>query len=143
MAKKYLATGLSTITLLVLSGMVYYAVHALAKHRSKYFFGFVNKTGHDLTDVSAYFDDKEIASPGILVRGGYKTEGWVLAPIPPEIQMKWDETGTHHSAKAKVEGAVPKAFTDGTIFLIIKPGNLVDVKAVRFDDKDGMYRATE
>jgi hypothetical protein len=99
--------------------------------KSVYYFGFVNKTGHDLSGVCAFYDSKIVAEPDRLVNDGSATEGPETLAIPLEAEVHWDENGVHHVVKAKLEDFVPKGFTDGTIYFIIRPNGSVDVKAIQ------------
>ncbi|HTS18800.1 MAG TPA: hypothetical protein VMP11_14595 [Verrucomicrobiae bacterium] len=104
---------------------------------TEYYFGFVNKTGHDLGNVRAYFGDKLVALPGGLVRYGYKTEGPVTLAISKEAEVQWEDNGVHHAVKTALEGTVPSKFADGTLFFVINSNGTVLIRAVESGDENG------
>ena len=62
----------------------------------EYRFGFVNKTGHDIEDVSVNHDGAQISRPNL--GGGYvparvkvASSDPLLPPIPAEAELRWNE----------------------------------------------------
>ncbi len=111
--------------------------------KQNYSLGFVNKTGHDLVAVSANYGKEEVAAPGRLVRAGRATEGPVPLPIPSVAEVRWEENGIRHSVNVKLEGVVPKGFTRGTIYFILKADGTVDAKAIKREDIDANVHVGE
>ncbi len=118
-------------------------VAAQTSIKPRYYVGFVNKTGHDLNGVSARYGNSEVAAAGRLMKAGRAIEGKLSSPIPSEAEVRWDENGTHHAVKTKLEGIVPKGFTDGTIYFILKADGAVDVKAIKLRDTEANARVVE
>jgi hypothetical protein len=72
-----------------------------------------------------------------LVKDGYATFGFVYKPVPAEAEVRWDEwpRGAHHAPRVNLEGIVPRDFTEGIIYFIIKPDRSVVVKPDASDDR--------
>ena len=86
--------------------------------------------------VSIYYNNEEVTAMGNLVKGGYKTDGPVTFPTPPQAEVRWKENGTNYTAKAKLEGSIPKKFIDYNLYFIIKTNRLVEVKIAKTGDLD-------
>jgi hypothetical protein len=107
----------------------------------EYHLGFVNKTGHDLKDISVNNGATKMGRPNlqggdIPVRVKVAYSDPLPPPIPAEAEVRWSgEGGASQSVKVKLDG-VPKGF-DGIIYLVIKPDNTVEVHPVKNgDDKE-------
>jgi hypothetical protein len=111
--------------------------------KTRYDIGFVNKTGHDLDGVCAYYGDTKVAQPSWLGKGDKATEGWVPMPIPSEAEVRWEENGTHHAVKDKLEGVVTPGLDRFTLYFIIKADGSVDVKAIKLSDIDANANVTK
>jgi hypothetical protein len=109
--------------------------------RPQYDIGFMNYTGQRLDDVAIYYGNTEVASGGALVKGGRATYGSVTTPIPSEAEVRWDEGDKHYAVKAKLEGVIPKSFSDDDIiYFIINTNGTVDVKPIKFGDTDAVVK---
>jgi hypothetical protein len=109
--------------------------------KGEYRLGFVNKTGHDLTVVSAYYGDERVALAGSVkarVKVGYSEP--LTAVIPVEAEVRWNENGAPHAVKAKLEGVVPKGFAEGTVYFIINGEGTVEVKPLQWGDREGAIK---
>jgi hypothetical protein len=111
--------------------------------KTRYYIGFVNKTGHDLDGVCTYYGDTKVAEKGWLVKGGNATEGWVPVPIAPEAEVRWEENSAHHAVKVKLEGVVPPGLDRFTIYFIINADGSVDTKAIKLSDIDANANVTK
>lgn len=109
--------------------------------QQEYYIGFMNKTGHDLSGVCVYFGSVEAAAKGGLVVGGCGIFGPVTVPIPAEAEMRWIDGDKSYAVKAKLEGVVPKGFSDdGTIYFVINKDDSVLVKAIKMRGDDDAFR---
>ena len=103
-----------------------------------YYIGFVNKTGEDLHNVSAFFGGQPVARCGELVKAGYKTEGPLSLKVPLEAEVRWDQAGQSRVAKVKLTGVIPDGFPDGfrdgTLYFVILTNGIVEPQAIRLDD---------
>jgi hypothetical protein len=111
--------------------------------KTPYYIGFVNRTGHDLDGVCAYYGDTKVAEKGWLVKGGNSTEGWIPVSVASEAEVQWDENSTHHAVKVKLESVVPPGFDRFTLYFIIKADGSVDVKALKLSDIEANANLTK
>ncbi len=108
--------------------------------KGEYLLGFVNKTGRDLRDVSAYYGERRIALAADLpTRAKVAYSGPLPPPIPPEAEVRWNENGTVHSVKAKLQGVVQQGF-EGRIFFVIKIDGTVEVHPIKTGDDAGAFK---
>src|SRR5207249_1800158 len=106
-------------------------------HRGEYRLGVVNKTSHDLSNVVANFDGKEVAvARAVLkrVRVGYSDP--LTMAIPAEATISWDEDGKGHTVKVGLASEAPSGYERGTIYLVFTDGDLLAVKAIKWADDD-------
>jgi hypothetical protein len=122
--------GISTIA------FVLFACSCATGTDLEYYIGYLNKTGHNLDEVSVYSDGKlwGLASP--IVVGGEATEGSITMPIPPEAEVRITDHGEHKSVMVSIKG-VPKNFQDGTIYFVFNRDGTVQAKALKEDDEAG------
>jgi hypothetical protein len=111
--------------------------------KARYYIGFVNKTGHDLDGVCAFYGVTKVAQPSWLGKDDNATEGLIPVPIPSEAEVQWDENGTHHAVKVKLEGVVPPGLDRFTLYFIIKADGSVDAKAIKLSDIDANANVTK
>ena len=130
-------------TIFLVASFMTLLVGSCAPPKPRYYIGFVNKTEVNLSNVSAYYGDQKVALAGGVVDKGRAVEGPLSLPIPSEAEVRWDEAGTSHRVKAKLEGVVPKGFTEGTIYFILKKGGTIEVKAIKLDDVDANASVTQ
>jgi hypothetical protein len=102
----------------------------------EYDIGFLNKTGHNLDEVSAYSSNKLWALPTPLAAGGNVTEGAVTMPIPAEAEVRIIDHGKQKSVMVSIND-VPKDFQDGTIYFVFNRDGTVQAKALKEDDDAG------
>ena len=77
-------------------------------YNPEYDVGFLNKTGHDLDEVSVYYTNNTVWVRGTpLVTGGESTEGWIPLPIPAEAEVRIVDKGVHKTVKVSLKD-VPK-----------------------------------
>jgi cytochrome c-type biogenesis protein CcmE len=112
--------------------------------KGEYRLAFINKTGGDLGDVSAYYGAERVA----IVRGlptraklGYSDP--LTLSIPSELEVRWTEKAADHAVRVRLEGVVPKGYAEGTIFLIIKAADNVEVKPIKWGDNEGSIRLVQ
>jgi hypothetical protein len=98
-----------------------------ADTKPEYYFGFINKTGHDLGDVAALYGSRQVARKGGLVKDGEATEGPVRLAIPQEAIVQWSANGASHTVKVKLDSAVLRDF-NGTLYFVIEPDDSVIAK---------------
>ncbi len=102
----------------------------------EYYIGFLNKTGHDLDEVSVYSSNKLWGFPAPMVVGGERTEGVITAPIPSKAGVRIVDHGQHKSVMVSIKD-VPKDFQDGTIYFVFNRDGTVEAKALKKDDTVG------
>jgi hypothetical protein len=96
-----------------------------------YTLSFLNKSGHDLDDIGAFYDDKPWGISKFLVRGGVFTMDGLTEPIPPEVELRLVENGKHRTVKLNLKD-IPKWVTnDGEVMFVINADQTVDVKAFK------------
>lgn len=108
----------------------------------EYRLGFVNKTGHDIVEVSAYHGEQRLGgakSIPLRVRQWYSDP--LLPPVPSEAEVRWKTDGAVHSAKASWE-SVPKGF-EGIIYLVMKADNTVEVFPIKKGDDQGAFKVVK
>jgi len=102
----------------------------------EYYIGYLNKTGHNLDEVSVYSSGKlwGLATP--MVVGGEATEGTIAVPIPSEAEVRITDHGEHKSVMVSIKN-VPKDFQDGSIYFVFNRDGTVHAKALKEDDETG------
>lgn len=105
-------------------------------YNPEYSVTFLNKTGHDLYKVSAYYDNRMWIVPTTLVKGGAATQVLVPLPIPSEAEVRINDNGEHRSIKVSLKDVPRKGFRDGTIYFVINQDGTVDVKPIKLKDFD-------
>lgn len=103
--------------------------------KGEYRFGFVNRTGHELQGVTAFYGDQNAGTGGnVLARpqANFTYSDSLTTPCPARAELRWTEDGTPHMVKVKLEG-VPKGF-EGRIFFVIKTDDAVEVHPVKTGD---------
>jgi hypothetical protein len=112
--------------------------------RSVYYFGFINKTGHDLSGVCAYYDSRLVAEPGILGISAESTEGSISLPIPSVAEVRWSDNGQTHAVKVSLKGVISKGITnDFIMYFIINKDSTVLAKVVNYSDIAARLALTE
>jgi hypothetical protein len=108
--------------------------------KGEYLLGFVNKTGHDLENVSACYGEKKAGDvKDIPVRVRLRYSDLLLPPIPSEAEVRWnDKDGTPHVVKVKLD-IVPNGF-EGRIFLVINPDNTIEVHPIKNGDDKAEFK---
>jgi hypothetical protein len=120
--------------LLVMSGCAQLPTRA----GTEYDIGFVNKTGRELMPVDVYYGNVELMGPRGLVKGATTTEGGVTLPVPPEVEVRWVDSGQSHSVKLKIEDKVRKRLTDEwTLYFVFNQDGTVQAKALKDNDEAG------
>jgi hypothetical protein len=109
----------------------------------EYVFGFINRTGRDIENVSVYRDTIKISHPNtgsgnIPVRFKFSYSDPLLPPIPSEVEVQWKENGEPHGVKVKLDIA-PKGF-EGRIFLVIKADGTIEVHPVKTGDDQEAFK---
>lgn len=117
---------------IVLSVLIY--VSAQTKINTEFDIGFVNKTGHDLDEVSVYANSRQWAFPTRLMAGGEATQGSIVSPIPQDAEVRVVDRGEQKSIKVSLKGVPQMGFQNGTIYFIIGTNDTIDVKPVKFGD---------
>jgi hypothetical protein len=126
----------------------YFAVSAMVcslilgcKPRERSYVGYVNKSGHDISDLRLYVQEKEVGGCGVLVSNGNKTEGpW--ARVPAEAELRWKDS-QQHAFTVNLQDTVPKGFTGGTIYFVIGTNSTVKVKIAKLADIDANVAITK
>jgi hypothetical protein len=109
-----------------------------------YKIGFVNKTGQNLYDLSVSYGDQEACTvPDVvtrvkvnysenlrLKRSTQATLRWEQA-----VGLPWNESVTKHSVTLQFDGVVPPDFSNGTIFLVIRDHDAVEVRPIKAGDE--------
>jgi hypothetical protein len=111
-----------------------------------YYVGFVNKTGHDLDRVSAYYgnDSNRIwVLPMWMVAHGRKEEGPIPLPIPKEAQVRVVDKGVEKSVIISLSSVPKRGFEDGTIYIIINTNDTVEAKPVKSGDNAATAKVME
>ncbi len=129
----FFLVGIACFILLVNNG-------ALANPSIDYSVGFINKTGHDLDEVSAYSSNRLWVLPTMLVAGGEATEGPMLLPVPQEAEVHVVDHGVHKAVVVSLKDVPKKGFEDGTIYFVINTNGTVDAKPIKFDDTDAAVK---
>ena len=107
-------------------------------YNPEYDVGFLNKTGHDLDEVSIYYTNNTVWVLGTpLVTGGESTEGWIPLPIPAEAEVRIVDKGVHKTVKVSLKDVPKKGFRDGTIYFVINADGTVQVKPLKENDEAG------
>lgn len=102
----------------------------------EYSIGFINRTGHDLDEVSVYSSNRLWGLPTTLVAGGESTEDGIATPIPPGAEVRVIYRGEQTTVKVSLESVPEKGFRNGTIYFVINTNGTVDVKPIKFGDTD-------
>jgi len=106
-------------------------------YNPEYHIGFLNKTGHDLDEVSLYDTNNKVwGLPAPLVAGGQATQGWITPPIPLEAEVRVVDKGEHKTIKVSLKDVPKKGFHDGIIYFVINADYTVDVKPIKSADSD-------
>jgi hypothetical protein len=107
-------------------------------YNPEYDVGFLNKMGHDLDEVSAYYTNNTVWVLGTpLVTGGESTEGWIPLPIPAEAEVRIVDKGVHKAVKVSLKDVPKKGFRDGTIYFVFNADGTVQVKPLKENDEAG------
>ena len=107
-------------------------------YNPEYDVGFLNKTGHDLDEVSVYYTNNTVWVLGTpLVTGGESTEGWIPLPIPAEAEVRIVDKGVHKTVKVSLKDVPKKGFRDGTIYFVFNADGTVQVKPLKENDEAG------
>jgi len=104
----------------------------------EYYIGFLNKTGHNLDEVSVYSGNNLWGLPTPLVVGGKATEGVITMAIPTEAEVRIVDHGEQKSVKVSLKNVPEEGFEDGTIFFVIYTNDTVEVKPVKIGDDAAM-----
>jgi len=113
-----------------------------------YKIGFVNRTGQNIYDLSASYGEQEVcAVPDIVTRAkanstvNYSENMNLKRPAQVTLRWKqaaglpWDESVTKHSATVQFDGVVPPDFSKGTIFIVIRDHDAVEVRPIKWGDE--------
>jgi hypothetical protein len=102
-----------------------------------YSVGFLNKTGHDLDEVSAYYSNKLWVLPTPLVATGVATVGPIPLMIPPEAEVRLIDNGEHKSIIISLKDVPKTGFQGGTIYIVINTNDTIEVKPIKSEDTGG------
>ncbi|MBN1867986.1 hypothetical protein JW916_11920 [Candidatus Sumerlaeota bacterium] len=101
----------------------------------EYRLGFVNKTGRDLQAVSVFYGDQRVGGTKRVPKVNYAE--YLILPIPSQAEVRWCEDDALRSAKVKLEGVVPKGFSQGTIYFVFTNEDTVEAKSIKWRDSEG------
>ena len=108
-----------------------------------YNIGFVNKAGQNLYDLSVSYGDQEAcAIPDVVARVNVNYSENMTLKRPAEVILRWkqatglpwNESVTKHSVTARFDGVVPPDFSKGTIFIVIREHDAVEVRPIKWTD---------
>lgn len=114
-----------------------------------YKIGFVNKTGQNLYDLSLSYGEQEAcAIPDVVSRVNFERSDKMALKRPAQatlhwkqaVGLPWDESVTKHSATVQFDGVVPPDFSKGTIFLVIRDHDVVEVKPIKSSDDEATMK---
>ncbi len=109
----------------------------------EYRFGFVNRTGRDLQAVSVYYGQQKTASVAEILaraRANFNYSDPLTNACPADAELRWIEDSVPHAVTVKLGGVVPKGYARGTIFLVIKDGDIVEVKPIKWGDDEASFK---
>jgi hypothetical protein len=113
------------LLLLVIS--VSHVVHA----ETPYYIAVLNKTSEELQRVEMYFGDINIASPGIVVKGGTKKEGPITMSIPSLIEVRWVAENQQRKERIEVQRADSKPLSrHSTLDCVFNENSSPEVKII-------------
>jgi len=110
-----------------------------------YDIGFLNKTGQNLYDLSVSYGEQEVcAIPDVVTQVNFERSDEMALKRPAQATLRWkqavglpwDESVTRHSATSQFDGVVPPDFSKGTIFLVIRDHDVVEVKPIKSGDDE-------
>jgi hypothetical protein len=104
-----------------------------------YTIGFLNKTGHDLDEVSTYNGNKAWALPTPLVTGGNATEHLGPMPIPDEVEVRIVDHGEQRVVTVSLKDVPRSGFDDGHIYLVFNADGTVEVRAFKAGDTNALF----
>ena len=114
-----------------------------------YDIGFLNKTGQNLYDLSVSYGEQEAcAIPDVVTRLNFNRSDKMNLKWPAQVTLRWkqavglpwDESLPSHSATLRFDGVVPPDFSNGTIFLVIRDHDVVEVKPIKSGDDEATLK---
>jgi hypothetical protein len=108
-----------------------------------YKIGFVNKTRQNLYDLSVSYGEQEAcAIPDVVARVNVNYSENMTLKRPAQVTLRWkqaaglpwNESVAKHSVTVQFDGAVPPAFSKGTIFFVIRDHDTVEVRPIKWTD---------
>jgi hypothetical protein len=109
-----------------------------------YDIAFVNKTGQNLYDLSLSYGEKEAcAVPDVVVqmRFGRSEKMTLKRPAQGTLRWKqaaglpWNDSVTKRSVTVPFDGVVPPDFSKGTIYVVIRNHDAVEIKPIKWGDE--------
>jgi hypothetical protein len=128
----FLRTGLIGLNM----ALALFACSCATGNNLKYYIGYINKTGHNLDEVTVYSNGKEWGLATPMLVGGESTAGSMTVPIPSKAEVRITDNGEHKSVVVSIKD-VPKDFQDGTIFFVFNRDGTVQAKALKENDTSG------
>jgi hypothetical protein len=110
-----------------------------------YDIGFLNKTGQNLYDLSVSYGEQEAcAIPDVVSRVNFGRSDKMALKRPAQATLRWkqavglpwDKSLTSHSVTLQFDGIVPPDFSKGTIYLVIRDHDVVEVKPIKWGDDE-------
>jgi hypothetical protein len=108
-----------------------------------YNIGFVNKTGQNLFDVSLSYGEQEAcAVPDVVTQVKLERSDNMALKIPAQATLRWkqavglpwNDSVTKHSVTVPFDGVVPPDFSKGTIYIVIRDHDVVEVRPIKWTD---------
>jgi hypothetical protein len=108
-----------------------------------YDIAFVNKTEQNLYDLSlAYGEQEACVVPDVVVQMklGRSEKMTLKRPAQATLHWKqaaglpWNDSVTKHSVTVPFDGVVPPGFSKGTIYVVIRDHDVVEVRSIKWTD---------
>jgi hypothetical protein len=102
----------------------------------RYNISILNKTGVNIDDIAIYSGNKTWGMPTSVIAHGETTQGWVIDPIPSQVDFNMSICGEHKTITVSLN-AIPKYFRNGTIYFIVNNDGSVQVRTLKNGDMEG------
>jgi hypothetical protein len=108
-----------------------------------YDIAFVNKTGQNLYDLSLSYGEQEAcAVPDVVVQMKLGRSEKMTLKRPAHVTLRWKQAAglpwnysvTKHSVTVPFDGVVAPDFSKGTIYVVIRDHDVVEVRPIKWTD---------